>query len=58
MCELIRELYEGIKVAEQQLRRYDVLVTNVVEQDDRCQHLSKVLSDRQSTLYLQIGVCR
>ena len=45
----IRELYERFKVAELQLHRYDVLVTKVVEQDEGCQSLSKLLSDREST---------
>ena len=49
MSELIRELYERFKVAELQLHRYDVLVTKVVEQDEGCQSLSKLLSDREST---------
>ena len=40
MRELIRELYE--RFGEQQLRRYDELVAKVVDQDERCQRLTKL----------------
>lgn len=42
MRELIRDLYERFKLAEQRLRHYDELVGKVVEQDERCQRLTKL----------------
>jgi transposase len=42
MRELVRDLYERFKLAEQRLRRYEELVAKVVEQDERCQRLTKL----------------
>jgi transposase len=42
MRELLRDLYERFKLAEQRLGRYDELVTKVVSQDERCQRLAQL----------------
>jgi transposase len=42
MRELLRDLYERFKLAEQRLRRYEELIAKVVEQDERCQRLAQL----------------
>ena len=42
MRELMRDLFERFKLAEQRLSRYDELVTKLVEQDERCQRLAEL----------------
>jgi Transposase len=42
MRDLMSDLYERFKLAEQRLHRYDERVTKLVEQDERCQRLAKL----------------
>jgi transposase len=42
MRELMRDLFERFKLAEQWLRRYDERIAELVHQDERCQRLAEL----------------